>query len=124
MEPFTWSANQDAIEDLGSFDAQPARVCVATGPPDRLALQSRIGCLVVGEDVARTTDDRLMCGAFLSLERQGQSLLWVAHSSAATAYVTGFLWNGSRFALHTPTYEACKDALSDSVQDPQQCGLE
>jgi hypothetical protein len=122
LEPYTWSATEEGIEKLDSFGGQPVAVCVATGPTDRLPLQNRIGCLLIGASVARTTDDKLMCGAFLSLEQQGPNLRWIAHSSAATAAVTGFLWNGSRFALNVPTYEACKDALSDPVQDPRLCG--
>ena len=60
--------------------------------------------------------------ALLSLERPGSAgLLWVAHSSAATAAVTGFLWNGSRFGLNVPTYEACKSFPPRPLQPGQTC---
>ena len=105
MEPFTWGYE---IKDLGFFDGRPAFVCLASGPPDRLPMQNRIGCVLIEVDVARTTDEKLMCGAFLSIERPGSaSLLWIAHNSAATAAATGFRWNNGRFELSLPTYETC-----------------
>jgi hypothetical protein len=121
MESFTWAATEVGIQEVGSFDSQPAVVCVASGPPDRLPLQNWIGCLLVGTAVAETTDDKLMCGAFLSLEHPDDGLLWVAHSSAATISVTGFVWNGSRFELNVPTYEACNDDPLRPVQDSREC---
>ena len=60
--------------------------------------------------------------ASLSLERPDSAgLLWVAHSSAATTSVTGFFWNGSRFGLNVPTYEACKSFPPRPLQPGQTC---
>jgi hypothetical protein len=121
MEPFSWSAVEGGTERIASFGDQPALVCYASGPPERLPLQNRIGCLMVGQAVAQTSNGRLMCGAVSSLERSGDDLLWVAHSSAATSSVTGFRWSGSRFLLSAPTYEACLGAPRQPVQDARQC---
>jgi hypothetical protein len=121
MEQFTWSSAPENAESIGLFDGQPVAVCVASGPADQLPLQNRIGCVLVGDEVARTADDKLMCGAFLTLERRAENLIWTAHNSAATSAVTVFEWNAGRFELSGGTYEACVDALEVPIQDARGC---
>jgi hypothetical protein len=121
MEPFTWSSAPENAESIGFFDGQPASVCVASGPADQLPLQNQIGCIRVGDEVARTADDKLMCGAFLTLERRDENLIWIAHSSAATYAVTVFRWNAGHFESTGETYEACVDALDVPIQDAREC---
>jgi hypothetical protein len=115
MEPWTWAGDW---QDLGRFDSRPVVLCQASGPRERLPLQNAIGCLLVDRQVARVAD-RLLCGAYLSIERPGDTLLWVAHNSAATAQVTPLRWQGDRFSMDAP-FVACADFPLRPVRNPDQ----
>ena len=115
MEPWTWAGD---AQDLGTLDGRRVVLCQASGPRERLPLQNAIGCILVGDRVARV-GERLACGAYLTMELVGNTYLWTAHSSATTVQVTPLRWEGDRFAADAP-FIACADFPLRPVQDPQQ----
>jgi hypothetical protein len=118
LEPFI---SDGQPRDLGLIRGTPLTVCVASGPPELLPAQNAIGCVLAGGRVAKV-GERLLCGAFLSIERPGDlGLVWVAHNSATTATAAGFRWNGISFELLQPPYLTCKEFPLREVQDPAQC---
>jgi hypothetical protein len=115
MERWTWAGE---AQDLGTLEAHRVVLCQASGPRERLPLQNAIGCLLIDDQVARV-GDRLACGAYLTVEGLGTTLLWTAHASAATVQVTPLRWNGDRFSADTP-FTACADVPLRPVADSQQ----
>src|SRR5712692_5193816 len=115
MERWTWAGD---AQDLGTLDRHRVVLCQASGPPERLPLQNAIGCILVDDQAARV-GERLACGAYQTVERPGDTLVWTAHNSAATVQVTPLRWNGDSFSADAP-FIACADFILRPVQDPQQ----
>ena len=115
MERWTWAGD---AQDLGALDRHRVVLCQASGPRERLPLQNAIGCILVDDRVARV-GERLACGAYLTVEGLGNTLLWTAHNNAATVQVTPLRWYGDRFAADAP-FIACADFPLRPVQDAQQ----
>ncbi len=115
MERWTWAGD---AQDLGTLDGHRVVLCQASGPLEQLPLQNAIGCILVDDQAARV-GERLACGAYQTVERPGDALLWTAHNSAATVQVTPLRWNGASFSADAP-FIACADFPLRPVQDPQQ----
>ena len=115
MERWTWDGDEQA---LGLLDGHRLLLCRASGPPELLPLQNAIGCLLIDDRAARV-DDRLACGALLNVEQPSNTLLWVAHNSAATVQVTPLRWTGNAFSADAP-FIACADMPLRPVHDPLQ----
>jgi hypothetical protein len=94
MEPMTWAGVRFALESIaGSLVV----VCVASGPQHLLPATNRIGCLLVGEQLA-TVDGKLACGAYQSVSRVGEAEVhWQSQVSAAVSSVQVLHWNGEEF---------------------------
>jgi hypothetical protein len=115
MERWTWAGD---AQDLGMLDGHRVLLCQASGPREQLPLQNAVGCLLVDDQAARV-GERLACGAYLTVERSGDTLLWTAHNNAATVQVTPLRWTGASFAADAP-FIACADFPLRPVQNPQQ----
>jgi hypothetical protein len=115
MERWTWAG---AGQDLGTLDGHRVVLCEASGPRERLPFQNAIGCMLIDDQAARV-GDRLACGAYLTVEWLGNTLLWTAHASAATVQVTPLRWNGDRFSADAP-FMACADVPLRPVEYSQQ----
>jgi hypothetical protein len=115
MERWTWAGD---TQELGTLDGHHVVLCQASGPRERLPLQNAIGCILLDDQVARV-GERLACGAYLTVEEEGNTLLWIAHNSATTVLVTPLRWNGDRFSADAP-FIACMEMPVRPVQDPQQ----
>jgi hypothetical protein len=117
MERYTWGGNAIDLEPIGGA---PVAVCIAGGPPEQLPITNSIGCVLVDGKLA-LVEDRVVCGAFQSIEREGDdALLWIAHATNATVDVTPFHWNGSAFDQEN-SYEACGDQVRVPIQNPNDC---
>lgn len=116
MEGYVW---EGATIDLEPIAALPIVVCIAGGE-HRMVVANGVGCVMVGGTLA-LVGDRLACGAFRWMEREGDdTLLWVAHDSAATVYVARFLWNGGAFDPAEP-YLACGDRPAVPIRESEEC---
>jgi hypothetical protein len=115
MERWTWTGD---AQDLGTLDGHRVVLCQASGPREQLPLQNAIGCILVGDQVARV-GERLACGAYLTVELLGNTPWWTAHNSATTVQVTPLRWTGDRFSADAP-FIACAEFPLRPVQDPQE----
>lgn len=115
-------ASDGYTEDLGVLDGRRIVLCRASGPRELLPLQNAVGCLLADGQVARV-GERLACGAYQTMERPGDTILWTAHASATTVQVTPLRWNGDSFTPDAP-FIACADFPLRPVQNPDQpnCG--
>ena len=117
MEHFTW---EGATIDLEPIAGAWVTVCVAGGPLERLPITNAIGCVLVDGKLA-PVEDKVACGPFGWIEREGDDLLlWGARSSAATVSVARFRWNGHAFD-QTDLYLACGDDPSLPIEADEDC---
>jgi hypothetical protein len=109
----------DRIE-VPPIDGLSAAVCIASGPRERLPVTQAIGCLLVAEQPAAIGPGG-PCGPFQTVQRDGASdLLWIAHDSAVSVFVTRLHWTGSGFAAGEP-YLACATRPLEAIQDVAVC---